>query len=1012
MSQVVLKLFGGFELAGGRPATLSKKAQALAAYLALGPGAPSRRGDLAALLWGDTAEEQARASLRQALSALRRALGPAALTIDTVAVALDRAVVAVDALAFRALLAEGTTSALEKAVSLYGGELLQGLRVNEAPFEDWLVAERERFREQTLDALGRLLDAAVASGAVDNAVALAGRLLAIEPAHEPTHRVLMRLHAARGQAPAARRQYQRCVDMLQRELGVEPERETKELYQALVRARAEPAPQTVSIAVATSSATASFVGRAAEQRCVGEALARALEGVAGVVAIVGEAGIGKSRLVARVTDPIIARGARVLIGQAYAAEQILPCGPWFGAFRNAGLVVPEGTDPARLVDSIVRAVDELTQTQPLALILEDLHWADELSQRVLAVVARRLAHRKLLIVVTVRDDELDDRPLLRTWLGELDREQRLTRVTLGPLARADIGDLVRGLGRLDGPRDVHETIAQVWAASEGHPLIAVETLRAMEAGSFTATGHGRATPERVASLIATRVERLSERARDVLTAASVVGRDFDFELVREAAAAGEAEAAAGIEELVRRRLVRAAGDRFEFAHDRIREVVYDGLLTPRRRLLHRRVAEALETRHAADVASHQAALGMHFNAAEAWAKAVRYLRGAGEWALARTANREAAACFEQAVAASRRQPDIGLAEGIDLRLDLIRALLRLGLRPRATPHLDEARRLAAELGDPLREGRIAAFGAFEALVKEPAAEIRRRAEQTRALGERAGDPTVTTIGTLALGYGALQAGAYREACAILGGLVATMDDTPHDRAAAQVLPYAGARMRLGEALLQLGDFTTAVAYQREAIAWAQRVGHGYTEAVGRLTYTDTLLLAGDPSAREELDRAVAFAREREAMWTLTMLQANVAWLTALEGRPAEAVSVARAAVADFEHRGSEFLRSALSIRCAETLLRGGEISEARTLAAQAVAASRSRTERGLEAWGLRLQAEIARRTGDLDAADATYRAALAQATALEMRPLVALCHAGLTALYEASGKGDDGARRL
>src|SRR5687767_12370944 len=114
MSQVSLKLFGGFELAGARQAALSKKAQALLAYLALGPRATYGRGDLAALLWGDTGEEQARGSLRQALSALRRALGPAALKVDTAAVTLDRGVVAVDALAFRALLTEGTTSALEK----------------------------------------------------------------------------------------------------------------------------------------------------------------------------------------------------------------------------------------------------------------------------------------------------------------------------------------------------------------------------------------------------------------------------------------------------------------------------------------------------------------------------------------------------------------------------------------------------------------------------------------------------------------------------------------------------------------------------------------------------------------------------------------------------------------------------------------------------------------------------------------------------------------------------------
>src|SRR5204862_1731136 len=138
----------------------------------------------------------------------------------------------------------------------------------------------------------------------------------------PTHRALMRVHAKHGHLPAALRQYQRCVDVLQRELGVDPERETKALYQEIVRARAEPVAHAGSLEVARSAATSTstFVGRDAEQQRVEKALTRALAGEANVVAIMGEAGIGKTGLIARLTDGLVARGARVVIGRAYAAE--------------------------------------------------------------------------------------------------------------------------------------------------------------------------------------------------------------------------------------------------------------------------------------------------------------------------------------------------------------------------------------------------------------------------------------------------------------------------------------------------------------------------------------------------------------------------------------------------------------------------------------------------------------------------------------------------------------------
>src|SRR5262249_18716810 len=147
-------------LYGGRPLALPAKAQALLAYLAARPGQAHPRDKLAALLWGGTGQEQARSNLRHTLFTIRqtvRGLSPGILVSEAQAVAFEPAAVDVDVLTFEKLVAEGTAEAFERAVALYQGELLEGLSVDEPPFEEWLLAERERLRELALEALAQLL---------------------------------------------------------------------------------------------------------------------------------------------------------------------------------------------------------------------------------------------------------------------------------------------------------------------------------------------------------------------------------------------------------------------------------------------------------------------------------------------------------------------------------------------------------------------------------------------------------------------------------------------------------------------------------------------------------------------------------------------------------------------------------------------------------------------------------------------------------------------------------------
>lgn len=239
MGLLQLRLLGGFEarLATGEGIELrSQRAQAILAYLAVQPGRVQSRDALADLLWSDRDETHARSSLRQALTALRKALDaaePQPLATDRTSVTIDPAAVDVDVLAFEDLVAGGSPADLERALEFSNGEFLAGLGVRAPVFEEWLLRERDRLRGLMIGALGKVLAEKAENGSVDEALGLAQRLLALDLAHEPAHRAIMRLYAEIGQRDAALRQYQICREVLARELDVAPEPETEVLFERI-----------------------------------------------------------------------------------------------------------------------------------------------------------------------------------------------------------------------------------------------------------------------------------------------------------------------------------------------------------------------------------------------------------------------------------------------------------------------------------------------------------------------------------------------------------------------------------------------------------------------------------------------------------------------------------------------------------------------------------------------------------------------------------------------------------
>src|SRR5262245_44113203 len=437
-----LTLLGGFEARlddGSSLGLPTHKYKALLAYLAVPAGQAHPRDELVALLWGSLPREQGRAALRQALWALRKALdrgGLRTLSLEDDAVALHASAVHVDVTDFEQAI-QGGPESLGRAAVLYRGSFLAGMAAREAPFEEWLMQERDRLAELAVQGLGRLLAAQRTAGDHEAAVGTALRLLALDPVQEPVHRVLMQLYVSLGRHGAALRQYQSCVTVLERDLGIEPEPETRALYQDILRrrsaggmpiVRSEPRPRPA--AEMPAAANSVFVGRQLERALLREALDQAVSGRGQVVAVEGEAGIGKTRLVTELAADAAGQGARIIFGRAYESDQVLPFGPWADALRRAqlasapeiaelrpawraelGRLVPDLADPTALltgsVDSmqlfegIVQLVAALARSGPVVIVLDDLHWADDMSLRLLSFVARRISDAlAVLLIVT------------------------------------------------------------------------------------------------------------------------------------------------------------------------------------------------------------------------------------------------------------------------------------------------------------------------------------------------------------------------------------------------------------------------------------------------------------------------------------------------------------------------------------------------------------------------------------------------------------------------------------
>jgi DNA-binding SARP family transcriptional activator len=753
-----VNVLGGFRVAGPRADDAlvleRRRSRALLAILAIDLGRQVPRDRLTAYLWSSQTDDAARHGLRQCLLDLRHALAEAgvdAIRSEGDGIALDPSRVVVDAARFETLAARNTVAALNKAMALYQGDLLEGLRLEGPDFEEWLRLNRERLRSQAIGAMKKLLAHNVRQKTFDHAIQVGIRLLALEPFDEAVHRTMMALYAETGRRSGALRQYEQCVEVLSRELDTEPEAETRELYRQLIADRPRdrsnaPVPDLMPRKVASQAANAQsllrplaaspLIGREADLEWLDGVRHSAQHGQPQLALVVGEAGIGKSRLIHEFASRAQHHRAQFLVGRGREGEEVLAFAPWVEALRptlSADLIAglapvtrqdlarlfpeiadrpsppPNGLeDGPRIFEAVAHLFRELATRHSLVVVIEDLHWCDDMTVRLLRFLPRRLEGRRVLLIGTARPEDLADGPDRTSYFEILRRDPSCASRSLAPLSRDDVTKLFASVtSRTDALSEV--LIDRVWTISEGNPFVVVECARAMRERHAHEPDRVLDLPEGVRTLTARSLARLSEGANRLADVAAVIGRDFDMAVLRDAAGLTLSGAADGLEELVRRRVLREVNGHFDFGHDRVREVCYDRLLGPRRALLHQRVADALVRVYSADPAPYFAAIGTHYRQAGAWEEACDYLARAGFQAWLRGAGREAVVCFEDALQCINRLPDTRERRQLQVHLRIAAngAYVALGSYERGRPHLLAAEPLAATLPERRWQGLVA-----------------------------------------------------------------------------------------------------------------------------------------------------------------------------------------------------------------------------------------------------------------------------------------------------------------
>ena len=809
-----------------------------------------------------------------------------------------------------------------------------------------------------------------------------------------------------------------------------------------------------------------LVGRERELELLNAAWKRAAGGQGAIVLLSGEAGVGKSRLLYEFLGRLDATGTFevettcVSYGRSMAYRPIVELLRRYLGLADAvageelrrrvaeqlHLLGMEGEEPVTLLahflgvaappefldrlsgpqlmertlnalrDVFVRA----SETGPLILILENMHWVDTASEKFLAHLASGLPGHRFLLVLTSRPGYAA--PWLAPPLAEA--------ITLEGLEASDVQGMVRTF--LTAAEVSEQLFKMLAEKSEGNPLYVEEILRQLleTGGVVVENGEARLSrpdvtvPATIHDIIAARLDRIAEPLKQTLQGAAVVGRRFGISLVSRVLHLAPDLVAGHLRDLHALDFVFPSAQdpelMYSFKHALTQDVVYGAVLERRRRTYHAAAGLGLEELYEGRTDDVVELIGYHFGRGQVWDKASMYLRQAGAKAQRRSAHREALACLEEALGALRHLPETPETRGagIDVRLELRGSLYPLGEFDKMLTYLREAEAMADAISDSRRLGLVSIHTAEYFRQTGRFAEARSLAEQALGMGDKLHDvPLQSYAGQyFALACNAL--GDYRRGSELLRAVTQSPQPESWRGALGMVASWdahqAISLAWLARCLAELGEFDEGVAAGRRAVALADGLENPYSLTAACIGLGYVCLVKGDlDAAAPVLERACSVARE--ANLTLLRPQATrfLGGAYLLAGRIEEGVALVRAAADDVESRRLLMQQAAVLALLGEACLCAGHIDEASTVAQRALALAKERGQRGDEAIALHVLGEAAARGAfDLDNAEDYYLAAIALAEELEMRPLVARGELGIGRLYLRAGDRDRAADHI
>jgi transcriptional regulator with AAA-type ATPase domain/tetratricopeptide (TPR) repeat protein len=787
---------------------------------------------------------------------------------------------------------------------------------------------------------------------------------------------------------------------------------------------------------------AGFVGRQHEIELLRRCFDSARQGQGQVIGIVGEAGIGKSRLLMEFRRGLAGQAVTYLEGRCVSHGSAMPYLPILDLVRigcgitdadraettakNASaalgemgmtaadalpyllhlLGVEEGSPrltavqpeiiKARTFEVLREMVLRLSQRRPVIVIVEDLHWSDKTSQEFFATLVDAVAGTRILLLFSYRAG------FHQSWIGK----SYATQIALQPLPREESASIVRAIL---GMKPVAEPIVDLIVAKGGGNPFFLEEL--------TRTVHGQASaaqssvvPDTIHEAILARVNLLPVRANQLLRAAAVIGPQVPAALLAAIADLPEQEYRDGLVDLQAVELFYEKTPlperEYSFKHALTQQTVYESLLAGERRDLHSRIVASIEGLYPGRLGEHVEHLAHHALQAETWGKAVAYLRQAGAKAAARSAHVEAAAFYEQALTALAHLPENRerVEQAIDLRFDLRMPLHLLGQFERILDHLRQAHTLAETLDEQRRLGWVSSYLMQYYRNTGDQASAKNAGERAIVIADKLGDFAlrVTTDTHLGVVYGTL--GDYRRAVEILRGNVGSLaGPRAGERFGMVGLPAVLSRGFLSWYLAELGEFREATKQAEEGLALAESVNDTYSVAFACALLGHANALKGIwEGAIGVLERGLDLCRR---MNFRILFPPTACWLGmayGVAGRFRDAIPLLELAVETAASVKRKDRYAVFLTQLGEAYLHAGQPDRALDAAGRALQVAREQGERGHEAYAVRLVAEIASRAASAETAsiEASYGEAIALAEELGMRPLQAHCRLGLGQFYK------------